>query len=49
MVLKVIAQGSEGTSMPGWELALKPDGLRAVTAYVFYLARRPVPDALRGP
>jgi cytochrome c oxidase cbb3-type subunit III len=48
-VMHVISEGSEGTSMPGWKLALKPDGLRAVSAYVYYLAGRPVPDALRVP
>jgi mono/diheme cytochrome c family protein len=48
-LVKVIAQGSEGTSMPGWELALKGDGVRAVSAYVLYLAHRPVPEELREP
>ena len=48
-VLHVIAEGSEGTSMPGWRFALKPDGLRAVSAYVYYLAGRPTPEALRSP
>jgi cytochrome c oxidase cbb3-type subunit 3 len=47
-VVKVISQGSPGTSMPGWALAFKPKDVRAVAAYVYYLARRPVPEELRN-
>jgi cytochrome c oxidase cbb3-type subunit 3 len=46
-VTRVISQGVEGTRMAGWGLVLEPSQLRAVTAYVFYLAREPVPRALR--
>jgi cytochrome c oxidase cbb3-type subunit III len=46
-VLGVISKGVEGTRMAGWGLVLEPSQLRAVTAYVFYLARQPVPEELR--
>jgi len=46
-VLGVISKGVEGTRMAGWGLVLEPAQLRAVTAYVFYLARQPVPEVLR--
>jgi cytochrome c oxidase cbb3-type subunit 3 len=46
-VVRVISQGIEGTRMAGWGLALAPSQLRAVTAYVFHLAREPVPATLR--
>lgn len=46
-VIRVISQGVERTRMAGWGLVLAPSQLRAVTAYVFYLAREPVPAALR--
>ncbi|MGA2702849.1 MAG: c-type cytochrome [Isosphaeraceae bacterium] len=46
-VLGVISKGVEGTRMAGWGLVLEPSQLRAVTAYVFFLARQPVPEVLR--
>jgi len=46
-VLGVVSKGVEGTRMTGWGLALEPSQLRAVTAYVFYLAKQPVPEVLR--
>ena len=46
-VLAVIARGVKGTRMAGWDQMLEPHQLRAVTAYVFYLARQPVPEELR--
>ena len=46
-VLGVISKGVEGTRMAGWGQLLEPDQLRAVTAYVFYLAKQPVPGELR--
>jgi cytochrome c oxidase cbb3-type subunit 3 len=48
-VLAVVAGGVRDTSMPPWRGTLKPLQLRAVAAYVFYLAGRPAPDALRAP
>jgi cytochrome c oxidase cbb3-type subunit III len=48
-VIKVIADGSPDTAMPSWEPALKEDGVRAVAAYVYYLAQRPIPELLRTP
>jgi cytochrome c oxidase cbb3-type subunit 3 len=47
-VRKIIAGGVEKAAMPGWESTLGEKGVRSVTAYVFYLARRPVPEELRG-
>jgi cytochrome c oxidase cbb3-type subunit 3 len=46
-VLAVISKGVEGTRMAGWSLVLEPSQLRAVTAYVFYLAKQPVPEEIR--
>ncbi len=46
-VLGVISKGVDGTRMAGWGLVLEPAQLRAVTAYVFYLAHQPVPEVLR--
>src|SRR5271166_4631057 len=46
-VLGVISKGVDGTRMAGWGLVLEPPQLRAVTAYVFYLAKQPVPELLR--
>ncbi len=48
-VREVIAMGVPNTSMPGWGKALGSDGVRAVTAYVYYLAGREVPEILRKP
>jgi cytochrome c oxidase cbb3-type subunit III len=46
-VMAVISKGVDGTRMAGWGQLLEPPQLRAVTAYVFYLARQPVPEELR--
>jgi cytochrome c oxidase cbb3-type subunit 3 len=46
-VMAVISKGVQGTRMAGWGPLLEPHQLRAVTAYVFYLARQPVPVELR--
>jgi cytochrome c oxidase cbb3-type subunit 3 len=46
-VMAVISRGVQGTRMAGWGQLLEPQQLRAVTAYVFYLARQPVPEKLR--
>jgi len=48
-VLAVIARGVPDTRMEGWSRVLDPPDLKAVAAYVYYLAKRPVPDELRGP
>jgi cytochrome c oxidase cbb3-type subunit 3 len=48
-VLSVISQGVDGTRMAGWRQVLEPGELRAVTAYVFFLASRPVPAELTDP
>jgi len=46
-VLGVISKGVEETRMAGWGLVLEPAQIRAVTAYVFYLAKQQVPKELR--
>jgi len=48
-VLAVIGQGVPNTRMDGWSRVLDPPELKAVTAYVYYLAKRPVPAELRRP
>jgi cytochrome c oxidase cbb3-type subunit III len=48
-VLAVVAQGVRDTAMPPWKTTLNDRALHAVTAYVYYLAGRPVPEALRAP
>ena len=48
-VIAVIAQGVPNTRMEGWSRVLDPPELSAVAAYVYYLARRPVPEELRRP
>jgi cytochrome c oxidase cbb3-type subunit 3 len=46
-VLRVISKGVDGTRMAGWGQVLESPQLRSVTAYVFYLAKLPVPGELR--
>lgn len=46
-VLGVVAHGVPGAAMAGWSSAFSDEDLRAVTAYVYVLARQPVPEALR--
>jgi cytochrome c oxidase cbb3-type subunit 3 len=46
-VMSVISKGVEGTRMTPLGQFLEPLELRAVTAYVFYLAKQPVPVELR--
>jgi cytochrome c oxidase cbb3-type subunit 3 len=48
-VMRVISKGIPETRMTGWGQLLEPSQIRAVTAYVFYLARQPVPPELRSP
>ena len=48
-VLGVVTRGVPGTSMAPWKDVYDAHELRAVTAYVYYLAGRPVPDELRAP
>jgi cytochrome c oxidase cbb3-type subunit 3 len=47
-VLNVISSGVQGTRMAGWGTVLEDTQLKAVTAYVYYLASQPVPDQLRA-
>jgi cytochrome c oxidase cbb3-type subunit 3 len=46
-VLGVISKGVPGTRMAGWDQVLEPEELRAVTAYIFCLAQKEVPEAMR--
>ncbi|MDR3639014.1 MAG: c-type cytochrome [Isosphaeraceae bacterium] len=48
-VLGVVTQGTKDTAMAGWGSTLGPEGTRSVTAYVYHLAGRSVPAALREP
>src|SRR4051812_3284441 len=48
-VVGVVARGAEKTAMPGWGGVLDDRDLRAVSAYVYYLAGKPVPAELRAP
>jgi mono/diheme cytochrome c family protein len=47
-VLEVIARGIKGTSMQGWESTFDQGELNSLAAYVYYLAKQPVPAQLRG-
>ena len=46
-VIDVITRGVPGTSMSPWGSEFTADQIRAVTAYTYHLAGRPVPDVLR--
>ena len=48
-VIAVISQGVPNTRMDGWGRVLDPPEIKAVAAYVYYLAKRPVPEELRTP
>ncbi len=48
-VVSVVDRGVDNTAMPGWGRTLGPDSVRAVAAYVYHLAGRTVPGALRTP
>lgn len=48
-VVAVIARGVPDTRMEGWSRVLDPPDLEAVAAYVYFLAKHPVPDELRKP
>jgi mono/diheme cytochrome c family protein len=48
-VMGVIAKGVPDTRMEGWSRVLDPPDLRAVAAYIYYLAKRPLPEELRKP
>jgi mono/diheme cytochrome c family protein len=48
-VMSVISRGVDGTRMAGWRSVLEHSEIRAVTAYIFYLARRPIPAELTEP
>jgi cytochrome c oxidase cbb3-type subunit 3 len=47
-VLSVLADGVKDAQMPGWSGTYGPYDLKAVAAYVYQIAGKPVPDALRG-
>jgi cytochrome c oxidase cbb3-type subunit 3 len=45
----VIDRGVTNSRMDGWGRVLDPPELKAVAAYVYYLAKQPVPEELREP
>jgi mono/diheme cytochrome c family protein len=47
-VLRVVSKGVPGTSMAAWAGTFDEPDLRAVAAYVYHLAGREVPGALRA-
>lgn len=47
-VLAVVADGAKGTSMSGWKNVYSEGELRAVSAYVYHLAGKPIPGSLRA-
>ena len=48
-VIAVIKEGVPNTRMDGWGRVLDPPEIKAVAAYVYYLAKVPVPRELRTP
>jgi cytochrome c oxidase cbb3-type subunit III len=48
-VRAVIDRGIPNSAMPGWGSTFGPEGVRAVTAYVYHLGGRAVPAELRTP
>jgi len=48
-VLNVLRNGAPNSAMPAWKTSLTEEQLRAVAAYVYYLAGREVPAKLREP
>ena len=46
-VLAVITDGVKDTGMAGWKNVYSPEEIRAVSAYVYHLAGKPVPASLR--
>jgi mono/diheme cytochrome c family protein len=48
-VLGVIDKGVPNTRMDGWGRVLDPPELKAAAAYVYFLAKRDVPEELRKP
>ena len=44
----VIAQGVANSQMPGWKSVFNPSEVKAVTAFVYHLAGRDVPQVLRS-
>ena len=47
--LAIVSNGVPGTSMGGWKSSYSAEELRTVTAYLYYLAGKPVPESLRSP
>ena len=48
-VLKVLAEGVKDAQMPAWAGTYGPEDLKAIAAYVYQIAKKPVPEALRKP
>ena len=47
-VLLVLENGVKDAQMPAWGGTYGPDDLKAVAAYVYHLAARPIPEGLRS-
>jgi cytochrome c oxidase cbb3-type subunit III len=47
-VLAVINVGVKDSQMPGWGRLIRAGDVKAVAAYVYHLAGRPVPEVLRA-
>ena len=47
--LAIVRNGVPNSAMPGWGKIFDGREVKAVTAYVYYLAKREVPAELRGP
>jgi mono/diheme cytochrome c family protein len=47
-VLAVISLGVKDSQMPGWGTLIRPSDVKAVAAYVYHLAGRPVPEVFRA-
>jgi cytochrome c oxidase cbb3-type subunit III len=48
-VVAVVSNGVPNSAMSGWKSVFGADGVRAVSAYVYYLNGREVPEELRKP
>lgn len=46
-VLKVLSKGVPNSAMPAWKGTLSDEQLRAVAGYIYYLAKRDIPEVLR--
>ncbi len=45
--LHIVRDGAPNSSMPAWKSAMTESDMKSVTAYLYYLAEKPIPDTLR--